>query len=330
MNTSKISVIIPAYNVEGYVKQCLLSITNQTYKNIEIIVVDDGSLDKTASQIELVASSDSRIRFYKKKNSGVSDTRNFGLERATGDYIVFVDADDYLDSLFIEHLYNSIKRNGTDFAFYSRCFRHKKDHQPKTFVENKLSAEETLIKLLSPDIVVGCWNKIYKKELLDKNNIRFNSDLFYGEGLNFITAYSQHINSASMLFERRYYYRKNNQTSATTAFNLKKYVNGEKSLETIYSNLIIKTDPVEKAYNFHMCMFYLTSFLDILKNRCKKQNIDLYKKWRNGFLKLSKKAITYDKVSIKRKLIVLTGVLCPHFLAFLDKKRKEKESRESF
>lgn len=330
MKTDKVSIIIPAYNVENYIKQCVLSIINQTYENIEIICVDDGSTDKTASQIESLISQDSRISFFKKKNSGVSDTRNFGLEKSTGNYVVFVDADDYLDPLFVENLYNSIKKNDTDFAFYSRCFRHKKDKQPPKNIENKLSAEETLVDLLSPDIVVGCWNKIYKRDLLDKYNIRFNTDLFYGEGLNFITTYSQYINSASKLFERRYYYRKNNQTSATTAFNLKKYVNGEKSLETIYSNLIIKTNTVKKAYSFHLCMFYLTSFLDILKNHCKKQNLELYKKWKKRFLKLSKEAIFYRKVSIKRRLIVLAGILCPHFLAFIDKKRKEKESRESF
>lgn len=330
MKTDKISVIVPAYNVETYAKQCLQSIINQTYKNIEIICVDDGSTDKTASQIESIVSQDSRISFFKKKNSGVSDTRNFGLDKSTGNYVVFVDADDYLDPFFIERLYNSIKKNDSDFAFYSLCFRHKKDKQPKVCTENRLTAEETLIDLLSPDIVVGCWNKMYKKDLLDKYNIHFNTELFYGEGLNFITTYSQHINSASKLFERRYYYRKNNQTSATTSFNLRKYINGEKSLKTIYSNLIIRTDLVEKAYSFHMCMFYLTSSLDILKNHCKKQNQVLYKKWRKGFLEFSRKAIWYRKVSAKRRLIVLAGIMCPHFLAFLDKKRKEKESRESY
>ncbi|MBQ2407313.1 MAG: glycosyltransferase [Lachnospiraceae bacterium] len=114
----KISVIIPVYNAEKYLKRCIESVINQTYKNLEIIMVDDGSKDNSGSMCDEYAAKDNRIKVIHKQNSGVSDTRNTGLDNVTGDMIAFVDSDDYIVSDFFEKLY-SLK--GKENAHIAMC-----------------------------------------------------------------------------------------------------------------------------------------------------------------------------------------------------------------
>ena len=111
-----ISVIVPVYNVEQYLEKCVNSIINQTYKNLEIILVDDGATDSSGNMCDELAKSDNRIKVYHKENGGLSDARNYGVERATGDYIGFVDSDDYIDYEMYEKLYEAIKKENVDVA----------------------------------------------------------------------------------------------------------------------------------------------------------------------------------------------------------------------
>ena len=101
----RISVVVPVYNVEKYLEKCVNSIVNQTYKNLEIILVDDGATDNSGKLCDELAKIDNRIKVYHKENGGLSDARNYGVERATGDYIGFVDSDDYIDAEMYEKLY---------------------------------------------------------------------------------------------------------------------------------------------------------------------------------------------------------------------------------
>jgi len=111
-----ISIIVPVYNVEKYLKKCVDSIVNQTYKNLEIILVDDGATDNSGKICDELVELDNRIKVYHKKNGGLSDARNYGVERATGDYIGFVDSDDYIDAEMYERLYEAIKKENVDVA----------------------------------------------------------------------------------------------------------------------------------------------------------------------------------------------------------------------
>lgn len=112
----KISVIVPIYNVEKYLDRCVKSLINQTYKNIEIILVDDGSPDKCPEMCDYYATEDYRIKVIHKENGGLSDARNVGIEKSTGSYISFVDSDDWVEEDFIEELYNNIKRENADIS----------------------------------------------------------------------------------------------------------------------------------------------------------------------------------------------------------------------
>lgn len=114
-----ISVIIPVYNAEKYLEQCLNSIKNQTYKNFEVIIVNDGSKDNTDSICKKFAQSDSRFRYFSKENGGVSSARNFGLDNANGHYITFIDGDDWVEHNHLEILIKSITENNSDIAICS-------------------------------------------------------------------------------------------------------------------------------------------------------------------------------------------------------------------
>ena len=111
-----ISIIVPVYNVEQYLEKCVNSIVNQTYKNLEIILVDDGATDSSGKLCDELAKIDNRIKVYHKENGGLSDARNYGVERATGDYMGFVDSDDYIDAEMYEKLYEAIKKENVDVA----------------------------------------------------------------------------------------------------------------------------------------------------------------------------------------------------------------------
>ena len=116
-----ISVVMPVYNVEKYIADCLFSLINQTLEEIEFILVDDGSLDNSLEIINLFAKYDSRIKIIKQENAGPSKARNTGLKEAKGQYISFIDSDDWVDEDFLEKLYNSAKNNNADISI---CHQH--------------------------------------------------------------------------------------------------------------------------------------------------------------------------------------------------------------
>lgn len=126
-----VSIIIPVYNVEKYVEQCILSLLNQTYSNIEIIAVNDGSKDESPQKILDLAKKDKRIKLLNQENKGVSAARNNGLNSANGDFIIFVDADDYLKEDFVEYMLKLINKDAADFAYSIKSFQSEKENKQK-------------------------------------------------------------------------------------------------------------------------------------------------------------------------------------------------------
>lgn len=171
-----ISIIIPAYNAEKYIKKCLDSLLKQTKKEIEIIVINDGSTDKTE---EIVKSyNDKRIKYFKNKNQGIGKTRNYGIRQATGDYIMFIDSDDYVEKDACELMYNKAASNNLDIVicdFYKEYDDGRIEEVHTPHFENS-SLEE------NPDIITEylCpWAKIYRRSLIVDNNIKFVENLKY-------------------------------------------------------------------------------------------------------------------------------------------------------
>lgn len=170
-----ISVIIPIYNVEKYLEQCLESIINQTYKFLEIILVDDGSTDSGGKICDEYAKYDARISVIHKANGGLSDARNIGLENAHGDYIGFVDSDDYINADMYEKLAEACTTYNADITICGRrCFDSKGGSYQSFVLETPLimDSKEAIIRLLLNDSLdSAAWDKLYRKHIFE--NIRY-------------------------------------------------------------------------------------------------------------------------------------------------------------
>lgn len=174
MEEDLISIIVPVYNVEEYLKECIDSILIQTYKNLEIILVNDGSTDKCKDICLEYLNIDKRIKFIDKKNEGLSKARNDGIKIAKGKYLVFVDSDDYIHKNMIEILYNNLKKTNTRVSICGYYLKYsnrvEEDQEKDIYVE--LNAEQAIDYMNSFKYYdVSAWAKLYEKELF--NNIEF-------------------------------------------------------------------------------------------------------------------------------------------------------------
>lgn len=164
----KVSIIVPVYNVEKYVEKCLDSLINQSYKNIEILVVNDGSTDNSVKIIEQKYNSNSNIHLYNKDNGGLSSARNFGLNKAKGDYILFVDSDDWLERNCVEELVHIIENKKADIVeFGYKMVSDNKVLSSTIFTENVIISKDKILEefFFGNQIVDIICNKIYNKKL---------------------------------------------------------------------------------------------------------------------------------------------------------------------
>ena len=174
---AQVSIIVPVYQVETYLRQCIDSILAQTFTDFELILVDDGSKDKSGEICEEYAGKDGRVRVIHKENGGLSDARNAGLEQAAGEYFMFVDSDDYIAPTMIERLYNSIQSESADIAACNFCYvfdkKEKKDFS--TAMEAEVLQGSEIFYYRKNDRSYGfwtvAWNKLYKSETF--RNVRF-------------------------------------------------------------------------------------------------------------------------------------------------------------
>ena len=170
-----ISIIVPIYNAEKYINKCIDSILNQTKKELEIILVNDGSTDKTESIIK--SYKDKRIKYFKNTNHGIGYTRNYGISKSTGKYIMFLDSDDYLEKTACEKLFNKIEKDKLDIVmcnFYKDYGDRVEEIKLPSFKDSSLKDNPDIItEYLNP------WAKLYSTKLLKDNKIKFVEDLKY-------------------------------------------------------------------------------------------------------------------------------------------------------
>lgn len=173
MKNDKISIVVPIYNMENYLNKCINSIINQTYSNIEILLIDDGSTDKSSEMCDNWEKRDNRIRVFHKKNGGLSDAKNYGIEHATGEYIGFVDSDDWIEHDMYEQLYNEAKNNKADIVICGRYLEY--DNHTIEQLKNEriiMNSKEAIIKLNTfYGFDMSSCDKLYNINLF--KNIRF-------------------------------------------------------------------------------------------------------------------------------------------------------------
>ncbi len=176
----KVSVIVPVYNVADYLAKCLDSLVNQTLKELEIIVVNDGSLDNSSKIIDkYVKKYPAKIKAFNKKNGGQGSARNYGLKHAQGEYIAFVDSDDYIDLDMFTKMYNKAKEDDSDVVI---CGMNNISLTNKISIDNNNFPNKDLKILLGS---MGVCNKIFKKDLIIKNNLQFRCNVWY-EDIDFL------------------------------------------------------------------------------------------------------------------------------------------------
>ncbi len=167
-----VSIIIPAYNIESYLSACLDSVVNQTYSNLEIIIVDDGSTDNTAIVAKAYADKDKRIKIFHKENGGQGDARNVGYEKSTGELIAYIDGDDYVSKYYIESLLEAMLSNNADISIaqYKLVYTsndHSLESKQKANIET-ISGETALKRLFyQKGITTSPWGKLFKRELIE-------------------------------------------------------------------------------------------------------------------------------------------------------------------
>lgn len=221
-----LSIIIPVYNAEKYLEKCLNSILNQNYTNFEVVLVNDGSKDNSKNICEQYSKKDPRVIFFDKENEGVSLTRNFGITKAKGKYITFVDADDWLEKEAYEKAFNILEENyDIDLLVYNFNYYKKNKienkYAPETFILENEEIKKIQATLLNPNHFSSTgfstkfkglaypWNKIYKKSIILENNLQFritNKRAVY-EDLLFIYEYLQYAKKVYFLKEILYNYR---------------------------------------------------------------------------------------------------------------------------
>ena len=263
-----ISVIVPVYNVENYLVKCLDSIINQTLTDIEIICVNDGSTDTSRQILETYKRKDSRIKIIDKQNGGLSSARNAGFKHATGEYISYIDSDDWVDITMLEKLYKNIKKHDGEIAI---CAVHQYDDTKKELCEpqsyfsletfDKTFDDKTFTymdtKEFLNDVCVMAWNKLYKKSFLDKCEATFPEGLIFEDGPFFFSIFFK-AKKVSIIRDFLYYYRINRQGSIVQSSG-EKYINII-DIVNLMTKEVSKTPIFEEVRN----EFYRSKANDIL------------------------------------------------------------------
>ncbi len=301
---SKLSVIIPVYNNEKYLERCFNSILNQNINDLEIIVVNDGSTDNSDKIIQEYEKNHQEIKYFKKENTGVADSRNYGIEKASGKYIMFLDADDYVDIA----LYKNIKKyidEDIDLIKYKIQIVDKNEKtieliQGANF--EKISGEEGFSKLYSTDVLLDSpCTYIIKKEIFEKNNLKFKVGTEHEDfGLiPFVIVYAKTM--VSINFYGYYYVQTDDSITRNGDYN--------RTLKKAYDALKHYDDAIEKIKNLNVSkstkdnlkIYYTNAILTKVKSLAKKDKV--------GYMAELKKRKLYKNIKIRNVKQLIKKIL---------------------
>lgn len=303
MKEELISVIVPIYNIEKYIEKCVRSIINQTYTNIEILLVIDGATDNSLKVCEKFE--DSRIKILYKKNGGLSDARNYGLKYAKGKYVLLVDGDDFIESNMVEILYKNLKETNSDISVCSFRYYYESGKVQDYYTHNdnneiiQMNKEEALLSIISNKLAFRqcAWNKLYKKELFD--NIKYPFGKLY-EDMG--TTYKLIIKSERIVYTHKNLYnyvQRGNSITKTFNFNKREFDRIEMAND--FCNSIIKLFPKLK-YQFleFKAMQYIAVSNVMIRNKCTDNNLIIETKniIKGNLFRILRYASTKEKIQI--------------------------------
>jgi len=219
-----VSIIIPVFNAEKYLVECLDSVLAQTYDNFEVIIINDGSTDKSRDIIDQYSKREEKIHSYHKKNGGVSSARNYGIDNASGDFICFIDADDIIENTYIETLYNALQGKADSSVSGFKYIKVPKENEIVVIPEkNEIkNLNDSILDFL--DYGKQDWqrymvNRIFKMSVIKKYNIRFREDIYYKEDGLFLIDYLCNSNGFVGYANKIVYYYRYNSNSALGSLN---------------------------------------------------------------------------------------------------------------
>ena len=308
MKTDLISVVIPVYNVEKYLERCLDSILNQSYSNLQIIIVDDGSTDTSGKICDRYAMKDSRIQVFHKENGGLSDARNFGLEHICGKYVSFIDSDDYVSKDYIKYLYGLIETVDADISACKHLESNKENYEFELTKPCGIciySREEALERLCyQKGVTTSAWAKLYKTQLF--KSIRFPNGKLYEDESTF---YKLLENSEKMVcggqIHYLYFYRSDG--IVRSQFNKRKMDYVQQSLE--FSIYIKHNYP--QLYNGAISKLLWSCLHLWVQIDSSKENPKEYSELKNLICKYRIRVILDRKVRMRNK-ILLVGTFGGH------------------
>lgn len=219
MENPLISVIIPIYNNVDYLEECLFSVKEQTYTNIEVVLVDDGSVDGSREVCQRFIDNDDRFKLYTQKNQGVSAARNNGLQHAKGEYISFLDSDDVIDACYIECLYKPMKKHNINISVCDfLCFSAKPSKGGINCYIDIKSVDESVFQ---HSVIARVWGGMFSKKILE--NLKFDTELFVGEDLLFFCSALKRVSRIAILSGKFYFYRLHGESACHGTYNANKY-----------------------------------------------------------------------------------------------------------
>lgn len=261
----KVSILIPCYNVELYLPKCLESIINQTYSDLQIVIVDDGSKDKTYCIAQEYAFRDSRIEVYHQENQGVAATRNVLLSKIKGDFFLFVDSDDWIESNMVEFLVLRAKKEDADIVTCNSVANDSKaQNELEEYIYDKNKAIERFLYHL--EFRGSLWNKLINVRLLN-NNIKFNCDISYGEDALFCWELLKKVKKVVYTNCELYHYIMNPESLSHEVFGPKKF-----SAYIVWNNICNDTQILFPQFadiaKGHFCFSMLILFKNALDSKC--------------------------------------------------------------
>ena len=306
-----ISIIVPVYNAEEYLKKCLDSLVNQTKKELEFILINDGSTDKSEEIIKTYK--DKRIKYFKNKNQGIGKTRNFGIEKATGKYLMFLDSDDYFSNDACEILWKTAEKEKADLIVFD-YYRVEKGNLNEVKIEsfNATNIKDDPNLLLK--INLGPCNKIYKTDLIKNNDIKFEESLKYEDTLFVVKAI---YNAQKIIKLNRFlHYYMIHEKSETTVRDervfdilkivdkIRKYLKNDKSIKETVDKLtvqILTNYTIQQRYQSdkNIAMKFIDSAFDYLSENVPNYKNNKYYSGRSFVKRTIEKSKTLTKVYIQ-------------------------------
>lgn len=293
---NKVSIVVPIYNAQKTLETCIESLIGQTYKNIEIILINDGSTDKSDEICNKYKIKDKRIKYISKKNEGISKTRNTGLKHITGDYLCWCDSDDFYNENYISILLNEMKKNNEMVICRSLDFtdlHNIPSNNEKDYYFYSTNREQFIMKVLTEEQFGGVlWNKMFNIKIIKNNSICFNELYNIGEDLDFVLRYADYCSKIAWSPIKLYNHYINPESIT--------HVNKEQQLNNWNKEIQLCKGLIEKYANnktLYECAIrrYIRINLDLLKTTKRKE----YKKNIKQYIKIMQKS---NNIKLKFKI----------------------------